>query len=81
MGPETDYERIGDVGNVVFPGGYTIDDDGDTVNLYYGAADSSICLARGCISDMLRWIKNYGTTLTGVAGLPAERVQLSTPTI
>ena len=81
MGPETDYERIGDVGYVIFPGGYTIGEDGDTINLYYGAADTSVCLARGCISEMLTWIKTYGTTMTGVAGLAAERVQLSTPTI
>lgn len=57
FGPETDYERTGDVGDVVFPCGYTIGDDGDTLNLYYGAADTSIALARGSVSDMLDWLK------------------------
>jgi len=39
--PEADYERHGDVQDVVSCG-YTIATDGDTINLYYGAADSSI---------------------------------------
>ena len=42
FGPEEPYEQHGDVGNVVFPCGYTIAPDGDTVHLYYGAADTSI---------------------------------------
>ena len=58
MGPETEYERTGDVGDVVFPCGYTMGDDGDTLNLYYGAADTSIALARGSISEMLDWLKH-----------------------
>ncbi len=57
MGPEADYERNGDVGYVVFPCGYTISDDRDTINLYYGAADTSIGLARGSIRGILNWLK------------------------
>ncbi|MEO8411578.1 MAG: hypothetical protein ABI478_13505, partial [Propionivibrio sp.] len=38
FGPEEPYEMHGDVGNVVFPCGYTILPDGDTIHLYYGAA-------------------------------------------
>ena len=38
FGPEAPYEREGDVNNVAFPCGYTIGADGDTLNLYYGAA-------------------------------------------
>jgi predicted GH43/DUF377 family glycosyl hydrolase len=56
FGPETAYERQGDVGNVVFPTGYTLDADGDTINLYYGAADSSIALATGSIRALLTWL-------------------------
>ena len=37
FGPEADYERHGDVDDVVFPCGYTMESDGDTINLYYGA--------------------------------------------
>jgi len=46
FGPEAEYERHGDVDDVVFPCGYTMAPDGDTINLYYGAADCSIALAR-----------------------------------
>ncbi|MBN2447167.1 MAG: hypothetical protein JXO22_10590, partial [Phycisphaerae bacterium] len=46
----------GDVGNVVFPCGYTIGDDGDTLNLYYGGADSCIALASGSIKQLLEWL-------------------------
>lgn len=42
FGPEETYERRGDVDNVVFPCGTTIAPDGDTVRLYYGAADTKI---------------------------------------
>lgn len=54
--PEEPYELNGDVGNVVFPCGYTIGEDGDTVNIYYGAADTSIALATGSIKEMLQWL-------------------------
>ncbi len=45
FGPETDYERGGDVHDVVFPCGHTLNPDGDTLNIYYGAGDSSVALA------------------------------------
>ena len=58
--PEADYERQGDVQDVVFPCGYTIGADGDTINLYYGAADSSIALAHGSIRSLLAWLDANG---------------------
>ena len=59
FGPEEPYEREGDVDNVVFPCGYTLGDDGDTIHLYYGAADTSIALARGSIREILDWLHNH----------------------
>ena len=56
FGPEERYEQRGDVGNVVFPCGYTIAADGDTIHMYYGAADTSIALATGSVSQMLGWL-------------------------
>lgn len=56
FGPETSYERNGDVNDVVFPCGQTIGDDGDTIFLYYGAADSCIALATGSIRCLLAWL-------------------------
>ena len=61
FGPEADYEQRGDVQNVVFPCGYTRDADGDTLNVYYGAADTSIALATGSIQTMLAWLDLYGS--------------------
>lgn len=60
FGPETPYERGGDVPNVTFPCGVTIGDDGDALNLYYGAADSCIALATGSIRSILRWLETNG---------------------
>jgi predicted GH43/DUF377 family glycosyl hydrolase len=56
FGPEQLYERRGDVDNVVFPCGHTIAADGDTIRLYYGAADTSIALATGSIKSLLEWL-------------------------
>lgn len=58
--PEAAYERTGDVNNVVFPCGHTIGDDGDTLSLYYGAADSSIALATASVRMVLRWLHEHG---------------------
>lgn len=60
FGPEADYERSGDVDDVAFPCGYTVGDDGDSFNLYYGAADTCIGLATGSIQQMLDWLKANG---------------------
>ncbi|MCJ7612421.1 MAG: glycosidase [Candidatus Aminicenantes bacterium] len=59
FGPEEPYERHGDVGYVVFPCGYTLAPDGDTLRVYYGAADISIALATGSLSAMLEWLGQH----------------------
>ena len=60
FGPEEQYERLGDVGDVVFPCGATIGDDGDTLNLYYGGADTVLCLARASIRELLDLLEARG---------------------
>jgi predicted GH43/DUF377 family glycosyl hydrolase len=62
FGPEAPYEREGDVGYVAFPCGYTLDADGDGINLYYGAADTCLALATGRISRILAWLDIHGST-------------------
>jgi predicted GH43/DUF377 family glycosyl hydrolase len=47
------YEREGDVPNVVFPCGVVHDEASDQVRLYYGAADTSVCLATAQLDDLL----------------------------
>ena len=61
FGPEESYECQGDVPNVVFPCGLTIGNDGDTIYLYYGAADTCIGVATGSIRSLLRWLAASGT--------------------
>jgi len=58
--PKTDYERGGDVHDVVFPCGHTISPDGDTVNIYYGAGDSCIALAQASLRSLLNWLDHKG---------------------
>lgn len=60
FGPEEPYERHGDVGYVVFPCGHTLAPDGDTIRVYYGAADMSIALATGSVGAMLDWLERHG---------------------
>jgi len=54
FGPQESHERTGDVNNVVFPCGWIL--DGDEIRLYYGAADTSICLAIGSLTEVLAWL-------------------------
>jgi predicted GH43/DUF377 family glycosyl hydrolase len=58
--PEEPYERFGDVNNVVFPCGVVIEPDGDTMRMYYGAADSCIALATSSLRGMLDWLDANG---------------------
>jgi predicted GH43/DUF377 family glycosyl hydrolase len=53
LAPDATYERTGDVPNVVFPCGLVHDSGSDEVRLYYGAADSSICVATARLHDLL----------------------------
>lgn len=73
FGPEEPYGVSGDVPYAIFPCGYTVAEDGDTIRFYYGAADTSICLATGSIRQMLKWLEANGSELTGVAGQAAEK--------
>ncbi len=53
LAPRAEYERIGDINNVVFVSGSILEPDG-TMKVYYGAADTSICVATAKIEDLLR---------------------------
>ena len=51
---ETPYECMGQVPNVVFTNGAVVMPDG-TLNIYYGAADTRICLAQVPVNDLLEY--------------------------
>jgi predicted GH43/DUF377 family glycosyl hydrolase len=55
MEPETDYEKSGVVPNVTFSCGAVV--IGDTVFVYYGGADTVICVATAKIKDILSLLK------------------------
>ncbi len=52
FGPEADYERMGDVPNVVFPCGAILEDNG-IIKMYYGAADTCIAVAEAYLYDIV----------------------------
>lgn len=52
LSPRTDYERIGDINNVVFASAAIVEADGE-VKVYYGAADTSICVATGKLDELV----------------------------
>jgi len=54
FGPKATYEREGDVDDVVFPCGWILKDD--TINMYYGAADSCIALATVKLKDIVNFL-------------------------
>ena len=56
FGPQEQYEREGDVGDVVFPCGWVYDPKTDEVKLYYGAADTSIAMAVSTRKELLDYI-------------------------
>jgi len=56
FGPQTAYERSGDVNNVVFPCGWTCIND--EIRLYYGAADTTLALATVSLTEVLDWLKH-----------------------
>jgi len=61
FGPQELYELYGDVPLVVFPCGWILDDDGDTVRMYYGASDTSICVATASLEALLDWLERHSS--------------------
>ncbi len=54
--PEMNYERIGDVQNVVFSNGWIIEENGD-IKIYYSGADTNICLATTSVDYLISLCK------------------------
>jgi predicted GH43/DUF377 family glycosyl hydrolase len=54
MVPSEPYELSGFFGNVVFTNGHVVQPDGDTVTVYYGAADEFVCAANFSIKELFK---------------------------
>ena len=57
LSPQVLYEQVGDVPNVVFPCAALVDHDADRISIYYGAADTVVCLAHAYLSEILDFLK------------------------
>ncbi len=57
LGPRETYERVGDVGGVIFPCGAVIDEKTNELLVYYGACDSVIGLAIANFDDIISYLK------------------------
>jgi predicted GH43/DUF377 family glycosyl hydrolase len=57
LGPRETYERVGDVGGVIFPCGAVVDEKTNELLVYYGASDSVIGLAIANLDDIISYLK------------------------
>ncbi|MDE5929043.1 MAG: glycoside hydrolase family 130 protein [Muribaculaceae bacterium] len=57
LAPAAPYELVGDVPNVVFPCAALA--DGNRIAVYYGAADTTVCMAFGHIDEIIQFIKDH----------------------
>ena len=57
LSPEKDYERVGDVPNVVFPCAALADADTGRIAIYYGCADTVTGLCFTTVDEVLAFIK------------------------
>lgn len=60
LAPAAPYELVGDVANVVFPCAALT--DGKRVAVYYGAADTTVCMAFGYVDEIIKFIKENNYT-------------------
>ncbi|MEW5784925.1 MAG: glycosidase [Bacillota bacterium] len=56
FGPQEAYERVGDVPGVTFPTGTVVDREEGKLHLYYGAADTSVCMATAKLQDLVQFL-------------------------
>jgi beta-1,4-mannooligosaccharide/beta-1,4-mannosyl-N-acetylglucosamine phosphorylase len=57
LGPHEIYERIGDTPNVVFPCAALVDAPTGRIAIYYGGADTVVCLAFAYVDEVIDFIK------------------------
>lgn len=57
LAPTEWYECVGDVPNVAFPCAALHDEQTDELKVYYGAADTRVCLATCKLQDLIAFIK------------------------
>ncbi|MBN2308907.1 MAG: glycoside hydrolase family 130 protein [Candidatus Hydrogenedentes bacterium] len=58
LSPREDHERVGDVCNVVFACGAIVEPNGE-VKMYYGAADTCVCVATAQLDEIIDRTLNH----------------------
>lgn len=58
LAPQAPYERTGDVPNVAFPCAALVDGDTGRMAIYYGGADTVVCLAFAYVHEIVDFIKS-----------------------
>ena len=58
LAPHASYEQVGDVPNVVFPCAALVDAPADRVTIYYGGADTVVCMAHAHLSELLEFVRS-----------------------
>jgi beta-1,4-mannooligosaccharide/beta-1,4-mannosyl-N-acetylglucosamine phosphorylase len=57
LSPQVVYEQVGDTPNVVFPCAALLDTPTGRLTIYYGGADTVVCLAHGYLSEVIDFVK------------------------
>jgi beta-1,4-mannooligosaccharide/beta-1,4-mannosyl-N-acetylglucosamine phosphorylase len=58
LSPQVPYEQVGDVPNVAFPCAALVDEAGDRLTIYYGGADTVVCMAHGFLSEVIQFVRS-----------------------
>jgi beta-1,4-mannooligosaccharide/beta-1,4-mannosyl-N-acetylglucosamine phosphorylase len=58
LAPQAPYERTGDVPNVAFPCAALVDGQTGRLAIYYGGADTVVCLAFGYVDELVEFVKS-----------------------
>jgi len=59
LSPQTAYECVADVANVVFPCAMLCDESTGRLAIYYGAADTVTAMAFGYVSELVEFAKEH----------------------
>jgi len=58
LSPQVQYEQVGDVPNVVFPCAALLDRPTGRLTIYYGGADTVVCLAHGYLPEVVDFVRS-----------------------
>lgn len=62
LSPQRTYEQVGDVPNVVFPCAALVDETTGRMTVYYGGADTVVCIAHGFVREIVAWLEASART-------------------